>query len=1239
MLNFWKRTASQLRQPLVCFSTLAASCLIAGHLVGDEGDQGPAPKSNLERLFAEEEIQFSPVPPFQQESLRSNSAVASTPTQRMGLQPIHPVGGTNNGQSANDLLDSIKKSGTDTQGSATAKVLVPATTPTRSANQIPFSVSEKNVSLADQQVPSSPYPASTASWQEPSQNGFTNNGFTDQQSSRTTGGRGLGQPLQGQLNNGPVAHVAKVPTLPKPRTGIHRLQNVDMEKFESSVVSAWGNRIKTSSSLDGRYVRVEMPTKTSHRMAMLIDRETQTLNYEGDNQIRENWHQLVERMDSMPVTQANGRVVHTVLVDPDRAELATIQQVVFLIGKSQDITQPEQPRTTIIQDGQDQITLPPGVKLQGEINPQDIQGVKGLVKILQDPATGVITLVGDQEDIASVKKYIAQISEKSAANQARVKRIALSNLQSEAVAEQLQEIYDQSYAPSNGAASIEAISTPNALLVVGQPAGIKAVEDMVAEMDIEGSDMETGGFRAFPLKHMSAADAKSRLLTYFNQANPGEGTALPSPPVTVVADFRSNTVIVKGAKQFIKQAEDFLNAIDVDKTGKSSVVRIFPLRNTLAEELAIVIQDAISGQQTNAGQGYNPNQQAQNLQGQQQVQVDQYQSTLGSGQLSLTTTDANGQVVRKSGIMFDVRVTADRNSNSLVVTGPEKSMELVEALVEKLDKIANAETQIKVFEVVNGDAETLLTMLETLFGGDANQFGGNNQNTSLSQLPLQGGTAADGATLVNLRFSVDVRTNTIIASGPSSDLQVVEDLLNRLDAKDLTDRRPRVYRLSNAPAIEVAETINAYLDSNNEINTADPRSVGAYIQADRSVIVVAEAGSNSLIVSATPEERAEIEELIRGLDRRPPMVKVKVLIAEVDLDSLEEFGVEVGIQDSLLFDRGTSVGTDGSISGIGFPFNSSDIANQNATFQETLAGQALSNLGIGKINNSVGYGGLVLSAGNESVNVLMRALKDKQCVRVLSRPHIMTMENLQGRVQIGASVPRVSGTTQSNFGTTQNIVFEDVGVILEVTPRVSPDGMIVMAVNAVKSAVGPEETGVTIGFGNNGEPIRAQQIFETEAQTTLMARSGQTVVFSGLIQEEKTHTERGAPILSDLPVIGPLFKFESDSASRSELLIIMTPTLITDGQDIETQNHDEMDRMHWCLCDVAEVYGSTGHQGYEGTEAGVRTIYPDSGANQPVYQVIEAPQPGFESAPPQSQVNPAKKGIGAAGVQKASYSK
>ena len=275
----------------------------------------------------------------------------------------------------------------------------------------------------------------------------------------------------------------------------------------------------------------------------------------------------------------------------------------------------------------------------------------------------------------------------------------------------------------------------------------------------------------------------------------------------------------------------------------------------------------------------------------------------------------------------------------------------------------------------------------------------------------------------------------------------------------------------------------------------------------------------------------------------------------------------------------------------------------------------------------------MLSAGNESINILMRALKNRSCIKTLSRPQIMTLENLQGRVTVGAEVPRVSSTTQTGLNVIQNVDFIDVGVILEVTPRVSPDGMIVMAVDVKKSAVGPTSTGITIGFGSNGEPIISPQIIETEANTTLMARSGQTVVFSGLIQETKSHAERGTPILSDLPVIGPLFKFETDSTTRSELLIIMTPYLITDDQDIETQNFEEFERMHWCECDVAEIYGNTDYTGHSSTTSAVETFYPDmdpsgvqpimpSQQNPMMQEVIDVPQPGYEVLPPQSSAPP-----------------
>jgi len=281
----------------------------------------------------------------------------------------------------------------------------------------------------------------------------------------------------------------------------------------------------------------------------------------------------------------------------------------------------------------------------------------------------------------------------------------------------------------------------------------------------------------------------------------------------------------------------------------------------------------------------------------------------------------------------------------------------------------------------------------------------------------------------------------------------VEDLINRLDEVSTNRRQTVVHRLSNSPVLDVQQALEAWLDARNDRNGDDPRT-------------------NPSVALA------------------PPLVKVKVLIAEVDLNSLEEFGVEVGVQDSLLFDRGTIVDANGAIvDGNGFDFNSPATANTIANFPETLAGQALANFGTGRISAS-GPSGLVLSAGNESINILLRALKTRNALRVLSKPHVVTLENLQGRVAVGQQVPRITGSTQNGIGggVSNTVIDTPVGVILEMTPRVSPDGMIILAVNAEKSSLDIGAAGVPVAVDSTGNPVFQQPINSTSAQTTIMAR-------------------------------------------------------------------------------------------------------------------------------------------------------
>ncbi len=132
---------------------------------------------------------------------------------------------------------------------------------------------------------------------------------------------------------------------------------------------------------------------------------------------------------------------------------------------------------------------------------------------------------------------------------------------------------------------------------------------------------------------------------------------------------------------------------------------------------------------------------------------------------------------------------------------------------------------------------------------------------------------------------------------------VVEAVLLRLDASDSRTRLNKVYKLKNASAADVALALQEWLQQKRQIEETAPAGISPFQQLEREVVVVAEPNSNSLIVSATPAYYEEIAKIVQQLDEQAPMVLIQVLIGEVRLGDADEFGVELGLQDSVLFDR------------------------------------------------------------------------------------------------------------------------------------------------------------------------------------------------------------------------------------------------------------------------------------------------------------------------------------------------
>ncbi len=820
------------------------------------------------------------------------------------------------------------------------------------------------------------------------------------------------------------------------------------------------------------------------------------------------------------------------------------------------------------------------------LGPVQVQFVEGL---------DIILIRGNKRDVERVMAIINRIEQVSAETVPAIEVLPLKHVESQAMARLLERVYTQVLGARSGSLSITPLGKPNSLLLVGRPENVRTAIDLVKRIDVPVEP--TTRFEVFPLEYAVAGDVK-QIIDAFLAEQEGEddedvSSGALRPKAMVVSDFRTNSLFVNAGPRDLAEIAALVREIDVNRGAAVDEVRIFPLKNTLASELADVLRTAVLARE----------------EGQTQEGGTALSARVSA--LRFVTIDPENQRRLESGVLSNIRVAADTQANSLVVTAPSDSMDLIAALIEQLDQVPDAEAEIKVFTIVNGDAVSLAAMLGELFGTGEDDDDGP---------ALRAGENS----LVRLQFSVDERTNSIIAAGSQADLAVVYAILLQLDASETRQRRTEVYRLKNSPAEEVAIALNEWLRTEREAEVAAELAISPFEQIEREVVIVPELVSNSLIVSATPRYFEEIANLVDELDERPPMVVIQVLIAEVRLNDTDEFGVELGLQDSILFDRSV-IDLDGfqtietttieqSAGGAnvqtvqqnivnapivpGFNFNNqtlgSNASDSSLATAGTVAAQGLSNFALNRINPELGFGGFVFSASSSSVSALLRALQENRRLEVLSRPQITALDNQLAIVQVGQRVPRVANTQISTFGQTNTVVYEDVGIILQVQPRVSPDGMVVMNVEATKSKVGSEAEGIPIFTGVDGSVVRAPRIDQIFARSTVAAASGQTIVLSGLLAKESFDVHRRVPIIADIPLLGDLFRYDAVTEQRSELLIVMTPRVIRNEQDAEMVKQVESSRMSWVLCDVVNLHGPSGLRSRcdEWTAADSESVYP-----------------------------------------------
>jgi type II secretion system protein D len=378
-----------------------------------------------------------------------------------------------------------------------------------------------------------------------------------------------------------------------------------------------------------------------------------------------------------------------------------------------------------------------------------------------------------------------------------------------------------------------------------------------------------------------------------------------------------------------------------------------------------------------------------------------------------------------------------------------------------------------------------------------------------------------------LSLTVDSRTNSLLVSGTPTYLDLVEQVVEELDALEANERDVLVYQLRNAVATEVADVVSRFVDQEQQklLSTLSPDQLGSAARLlEREVTIVGDEKSNTVMVSASPRYMDRVEQMIAELDIDPPQVLVQVLIAEITLDSTDEWAV----------DFEGSLGVD-----------SADVTGQ---------------FGLGKLGSAFlnALGVPSLSVTTSDFDLLIRALNAQGRFQVLSNPSVMAANNQPARIQVGENIGRATSSRLSDGGTQQtDVEFIDIGVILEVTPSINPDGYVRMTIT-------PEITDLTNRSTQVTEDLEVPILTKRIATTTVTVRDGQTIVIGGLIEDQYEERVRKVPLLGDIPLIGKIFRNEFEQTSTTELLIVLTPHVVTSPAEaarVRELTEGEIDRL------------------------------------------------------------------------------
>jgi general secretion pathway protein D len=496
-------------------------------------------------------------------------------------------------------------------------------------------------------------------------------------------------------------------------------------------------------------------------------------------------------------------------------------------------------------------------------------------------------------------------------------------------------------------------------------------------------------------------------------------------------------------------------------------------------------------------------------------------------------------------------INASLGSNSLVITDYADNLQRIAKIIAALDQPSSSDADVVTLKhAVAGD---LAPIVQRLTDGAAS--------------PAQPGLPAGGGAVAVL---VEPRSNSLIlrAANPAR-LAIARSIITKLDQPTVGGNPAGniwVVYLKNADAVKLAAVLRAAFAAGTTgasagtggvaaaaipqpVRVADPAtaaspsttpvaasagpSTGGFIQADPA--------TNSLIITAAEPLYRQLRNVIDRLDSRRAQIYIETLIVKVDADKAADIGIQ---WQAISGDQNSNTNYAGgtNFTGAGNIVNLTGAINQGRTGLATLAVPAGLNFGI-----------LQKVGDLWNIGALARFLETKADANILATPNMVALDNEEAKIVVGQNVPFITGSFTTNTSGSNNpfqtIERKDVGLTLRIKSQIGEGGTIRLVIYQEDSRVVPSSRTSPQGLTTDKSAI----------ETTVVVDDGQIMVLGGLLKDEYGGTLSQVPLLGDLPLVGPLFRSDSRTRTKSNLMVFLRPMIIRSQEDMNALSMDRYD--------------------------------------------------------------------------------